>query len=38
MIAKGEANGWKRYRENLEWYRTNQAKVFNVEKWSAIEP
>ena len=38
MIAKGEANGWIRYRENLEWYRANQAKVFNVEKWSAIEP
>lgn len=28
MIKKGEATGWKRYKENLEWYRANQKRVF----------
>lgn len=31
MIEKGEANGWKRYEENKEWYRANQLKALNGE-------
>ncbi len=31
-IAKGEANGWKHYQENLEWYRANQKKV--IKNWN----
>ncbi len=27
MIKSGEANGWKKYKENLEWYRANQRKI-----------
>jgi len=26
MIRKGEANGWKRYKENYEWYKQNQIR------------
>ncbi len=26
MIRKGEADGWKRYRENYEWYKQNQIR------------
>ena len=37
MIAKGEANGWKKYKENIKWYKENQAKVFDVKKWSVIK-
>ena len=33
MIVNGEADGWKRYRENLEWYRKNQRKILDVDKW-----
>jgi NADH-quinone oxidoreductase subunit B len=25
-IRKGEADGWKRYRENYEWYKQNQIR------------
>ncbi len=35
MIDKGEANAWKNYRDNLDWYKQNQAKVFDINKWSA---
>ncbi len=31
-IQRGEATGWKRYRENLEWYRANQRKV--IKSWN----
>ncbi len=27
LIAEGKANGAKKYKENLEWYRSNQKKV-----------
>ncbi|HPE29508.1 MAG TPA: NADH-quinone oxidoreductase subunit B family protein [Candidatus Mcinerneyibacteriales bacterium] len=27
MIRTGEADGWKRYRDNREWYRKNQTKA-----------
>ncbi len=27
-IERGEADGWKRYRENYEWYRKNQDELF----------
>ena len=36
MISSGEADGWKRYRENLEWYRKNQKKIFNVDEWGLL--
>ncbi|KUK83275.1 MAG: NADH ubiquinone oxidoreductase 20 kDa subunit [Petrotoga mobilis] len=26
MITKGEANGWKKYVENYDWYRNNQIR------------
>ncbi|APT74167.1 NADH dehydrogenase [Thermosipho melanesiensis] len=26
MIRSGEANGWKKYRENYEWYKQNQIR------------
>ncbi|HPV62745.1 MAG TPA: NADH-quinone oxidoreductase subunit B, partial [Fervidobacterium sp.] len=26
MIRKGEADGWKRYKENYEWYKQNQLR------------
>ncbi len=35
-IARGEFNGWQRYRENLAWYRANQAKVMDVSRWGAL--
>jgi len=36
MIVNGEADGWKRYRENLEWYRKNQRKILDVDKWGLL--
>ena len=33
-IAKGEFNGWKKYYENLEWYKRNQARIMDIRKWS----
>jgi len=27
MIRNGEANGWKRYKENYEWYKQNQLRT-----------
>ncbi len=35
-IARGEFDGWKRYRENLAWYRANQAKVMDVGRWGVL--
>ncbi|ANQ54142.1 NADH dehydrogenase [Thermosipho affectus] len=26
MIRRGEANGWKKYKENYEWYKQNQIR------------
>ncbi|WP_126992542.1 MULTISPECIES: NuoB/complex I 20 kDa subunit family protein [Thermosipho] len=26
MIRNGEANGWKKYKENYEWYKNNQLR------------
>ncbi len=31
LIGKGEANGWKHYQQNLEWYRQNQQKL--IKNW-----
>ncbi|NPA47242.1 MAG: NADH-quinone oxidoreductase subunit B [Thermococci archaeon] len=27
-VERGEADGWKRYRDNYEWYRRNQDELF----------
>jgi NADH-quinone oxidoreductase subunit B len=27
MIKSGKANGWKKYKENYEWYRANQKRA-----------
>ncbi|MCK4524415.1 NADH-quinone oxidoreductase subunit NuoB [candidate division WOR-3 bacterium] len=35
IIKAGEANGWKKYNENLKWYRANQKKV--IKKWDLPE-
>ena len=35
IIAKGEGNGAKKYKENLEWYRANQKKV--LKNWPLEE-
>lgn len=31
MIKEGKAEGWKKYQENLKWYRANQRKV--IKNW-----
>ncbi len=33
-IERGEFNGWKKYYENLEYYKRNQAWVMDIRKWS----
>jgi NADH-quinone oxidoreductase subunit B len=39
MIKKGEAVGWKKYKENYEFYRENQDKVFDRgPNWALEEP
>lgn len=35
MIKEGRADGWKKYSENLKWYRSNQKKV--IKKWDLPE-
>lgn len=35
MIKNGEANGWKRYKDNLDWYRANQKRVFGDKLYTA---
>ena len=35
QIKEGKADGAKRYRENLEWYRENQRKV--IKNWRMPE-
>ncbi len=32
MIEEGKARGWEKYRENYEWYKKNQGKVFNFRR------
>ncbi len=32
LIKAGKADGWKKYQENLDWYRTNQKKV--IKNWN----
>ncbi|MDN5324936.1 MAG: NADH-quinone oxidoreductase subunit, partial [Thermosipho sp. (in: thermotogales)] len=27
MIRNGEANGWRKYKENYEWYKQNQLRT-----------
>ena len=31
LIGKGQANGWRHYKENLEWYRQNQQRL--IKNW-----
>ncbi len=31
LIHQGKADGWKRYQQNLEWYRQNQKQV--IKNW-----
>jgi NADH-quinone oxidoreductase subunit B len=39
MIRKGEAVGWKKYKENYDFYRENQDKVFKRgPNWALEEP
>jgi NADH-quinone oxidoreductase subunit B len=39
MITKGEALGWKKYKENYSWYRKNQDRVFKRgPDWALEEP
>lgn len=39
MITKGEALGWKNYKENYPWYRKNQDRVFSRgADWALEEP
>ncbi len=33
-ISSGKYEGWKKYIENYDWYKKNQAKLFDVKKWS----
>ncbi|MCD6090654.1 MAG: NADH-quinone oxidoreductase subunit B [Bacteroidales bacterium] len=35
LIAAGKADGAKKYKENLEWYRENQKKV--LKNWPLVE-
>ena len=32
LIKTGKADGWKRYQENLDWYRGNQKSV--IKNWN----
>ncbi len=39
MIIKGEAVGWKKYKDNYSWYRKNQDNVFKRgPDWALEEP
>ncbi len=39
MIKKGEAVGWKNYKDNYSWYKKNQDKVFKRgPDWALEEP
>ena len=38
MIDKGTATGYKRYRENYEYYRKNQEKLFGKLPWPPLFP
>lgn len=33
-IKQGKFNGWIRYKENLRWYKRNQAMIMDIRKWS----
>uniref|UniRef100_A0A7C2P9X8 NADH-quinone oxidoreductase subunit B n=1 Tax=candidate division WOR-3 bacterium TaxID=2052148 RepID=A0A7C2P9X8_UNCW3 len=33
MIEEGKANKWKDYIERYDWYKQNQAKLFDINKW-----
>ena len=35
LIQQGKAEGWKKYKENLEWYRANQRRV--IKNWRMPE-
>ena len=32
LISSGQAMGWKKYQDNLDWYRVNQKKV--IKNWN----